>query len=189
MIYEAFPLHLFPANAATIAKAHRLLSTVPRYESYLTDYRKGCDVSCGQCPVCQAVKRLAARKLTDPTSRNWEVWALDDGGDMVDFAGILRLEDVQPGREATAHYFFFDGSLRDKTDLLQAWLSWAFEDHEDWSSLRRVSLELPAHAYATIRHATKRLGFKEEGRKAEALIWRGTWEDAVMLGRTNGDTR
>lgn len=183
MTYEAYPLVLFPSNPATVAKNHLLLSTLIRYESYLTDFMVGCPVLCGTCVLCQEAKRRAASKLFKPDSRNWEVWVTEPD---LDFAGILRLEDVQPGREATAHYFFFDGSLRDKTELLQAWFAWAFDDHEDWSSLRRVTLELPAHAYAMIRHAKRHLGFVEEGRKAEALMWRGSWEDAVMLGRTNG---
>lgn len=197
--YEAYPLVSSNFNEATVYKVHKMISTIIKHESFFTDFTKACDDACGICPQCQATKAIVTQNLADPKSMAWEVWRLDeDSGDLVDFVGILRLSRVNLGCDATAHYFFFDGKLRDKTALLLAWAKWGFSDHPGWPALHRVTIEIPAHAFALARHATKRLGFggpfvyqsgdttlPVEGVKKDAMLWRGTWHDLLIMGKMN----
>lgn len=199
-IYEAFPLQLWNPNPATILKTHRLLTNIIRHENFFTDYTKACDEACGDCSRCRQTKAIVGAKLLQTDSLNWEVWSKNpETGALLDFVGILRLSDVSPGCDATAHYFFFDGKLRDKTTLLEDWAQWAFTERPNWLPLKRVTIEIPSHAFALARHATKHLGFggpfeyrhdnkttiPVEGIRQNAVLWRGNWHDLLILGRLN----
>ena len=200
---EAYPLIASNFNEATVKKVHKLISTVVKHESYLTGYRSGCGSGCGICDDCLEVRRIVTANLTDPKAVAWEVWERDDDtGELLDFVGILRLSQFTIGCDATAQYYFFDGKLRDKTALLKAWVRWLFDDHPEWLGLHRVSVEIPAHAFALARHASKHLGFggpfkyrannvtiPVEGVKRDAILWRGNWHDILLLGKVNDGGR
>lgn len=205
--YEAYPVsfvqmvqkvHFGDIHAdRIIQKWHRLLSTVIRHESFFTDYTKACDEGCGECSRCLTAKQVVTANLIDPKSMHWEVWSKDpEDGSLLDFVGILRLSNISPGCDATAHYFFFDGKLHDKTPLLRAWARWAFTDHENWLALTRVTVEVPAHAFALARHANKKLSFggpfeykhkgskiSVEGVRRNAVLKDGVWQDSLIMGR------
>ena len=130
-----------------------------------------------------------------PDALNWEVWSKDEFGKSLDFVGIIRLEKVLIGCDATAHYFFFDGKLKDKTSLLKAWKNWLFSEHGKWIPLHRITIEVPTHAFALARHAHKHLGFggpydykyrnaklKIEGVRELSVRWRGDWHDTLIMG-------
>ena len=184
-------------NTQIIEKWHRLLSTIIRHESFFTDYTKACDEGCGECSRCLQTKAIVNSNLIDSRSMHWEVWSKDpDSGDLLDFVGILRLSNISPGCDATAHYFFFDGKLRDKTPLLRAWAQWAFNDHTNWSGLKRVTIEVPSHAFALARHANKKLKFggpfeyrfkgskiPVEGVRQKSVLKDGVWQDSLIMGR------
>ena len=204
----AKPYTLVPDSTEPEAAAHAMWknSTVLRrcaaQESLFNDFVRGCGGECeGFCtdrsPQCDVVKRVVTRELTKPDAVVWEVWK--EGSD-VDLVGILRLDRVQLAGDARAHYFFFDGRLVGKTPLLKAWSEWVFSDHPviGWTALSRVTVEVPAHAFALARHAQKRLGFggpynyrsnghrlKVEGARRLAQRWRGEWEDMVVMGLIN----
>jgi len=205
--YEAYPtnfVELFqkvalgdPNQAAIIQKWHRLLSTIIRHESFFTDYTKACDEGCGECSRCLTAKQAVTANLIDPKSLHWEVWSKDvNTQELLDFVGILRLSNVSPGCDATAHYFFFDGKLGDKTTLLRSWARWAFRDHDNWLALQRVTIEVPSHAFALARHANRKLKFggpfeyrskgtrlPVEGVRRKAVLKDGIWQDSLIMGR------
>lgn len=205
--YEAFPVNftqMFQQAALggtilgqTVQKWHRLLSTIIRHESFFTDYTKACDEGCGECSRCLTAKQNVTANLIDPKSLAWEVWSKNpETNEILDFVGILRLSNISPGCDATAHYFFFDGKLHDKTPLLRAWARWAFKDHEHWLGLNRVTVEIPAHAFALARHAHRKLGFGGpfayrhkgskifvEGVRRKAILKDSVWQDALVMGR------
>ena len=209
--YEAYPINyssLFQKAAfgqtpvqTAIEKWHRLLSTVIRHESFFTDYTKACAERCGACSRCQSAKQAVTANLIDSKSMHWEVWSKDpETEDLLDFVGILRLSNISPGCDATAHYFFFDGKLHDKTPLLKAWARWTFDDHEGWLGLERVTVEVPAHAFALARHANKKLLFggpfkytfkgskiSVEGIRRKAVLKDGVWQDSLIMGRLKQD--
>lgn len=207
--YEAYPIdftnlvHKVTGGtdlaATLIQKWHRLLSTIVRHESFFTDYTKACDEGCGECGRCQMTKSIVTANLIDQKSMHWEVWSKNpETGDLLDFVGILRLSNVSPGCDATAHYFFFDGKLQDKTPLLRAWTRWGFEVTDSWPGLKRVTVEIPAHAFALARHAARKLEFggpyeyrvkgvkvAVEGVRQSAVLWKGGWHDMLIMGRLN----
>ena len=175
MSFQALPLNLVNANDAAFRKQQILLGTLTKVESVFSNYSLGPDV-----------QAIVAKAVTTPDNLVWEAWR-EQGTKVVDFVGILRLSKVLPGCDATADYFFFDGKLRDKTDLLERWMQWAFVDHPGWQRLQRLTIEAPVRAHALIRHAKRHLGFQEEGLKRKGVIWRGDFHDLVILGRTNAE--
>lgn len=197
--YEAMPLISSNFNEATVMKVHKLINTIIKHESFFTDFMKACDDDCGICPQCQAAKQIVTANLHDRKSLSWEVWRQDEEtGELLDFVGILRLSNVLAGCDATAHYFFFDGKLHDKTRLLMSWAEWLFENHDSWPGLHRLTVEIPTHAFALARHAAKRLNFggpyeyrldstriPVEGVKKAAVLWKGGWHDLLIMGLIN----
>lgn len=209
--YEAYPFNFntltvqvlqnHPLRDAKIAQFHELLSHIIRHESFFTDYTRACDEGCGECNSCVAAKQSVIANLIDPKTIHWQVWSKNpETSEILDFVGILRLSNISPGCDATAHYFFFDGKLRDKTPLLKAWSRWTFSDHDNWKGLKRVTIEIPAHAFALARHANKKLGFggpfdyrlkgsriRVEGVKRDAVLKDGVWQDSLILGRLHNN--
>lgn len=189
MSFSVQPLHI--TGPEDILKVHAIFMRSIDKDSPLNGYVHGCDRRCGECPQCRRSKERVAGLLTHPASYVHEVW-LSSEGTIVDLAGILVLSKVDPGRDATAVYTFFDGKLRDKTEVLQWWINWAFTS----LALQRLSIEIPSYAFAALRHA-KKLGFggpfrfqefAVEGIKAGALEYGDRQADLILMGMRHGRT-
>ena len=182
--YQAIRMIPNPARSEIIS---HIMRSMLRFETMFTDYQK------------EDETRLAAvaTSLMKPDSLTWEVWRTEDG-QVVDVVGILHLSDIRNGHDAVAHYVFFDGDLRGKTDLIAKVLDWTFTDHKDWPALQRLTIEIPDFAFALARHAQKKLGFggpfkhriggktvQVEGVKRGALHWRGEPRDLLILWKMN----
>ena len=206
MLYEVLPLKLSAERAEIVSS---ILRKIFAHETVFSDYQRGCG-ECGEklleemCSKCQSQMALVAKTLSDSSSRVWEVWKV--GGEVV---GVVFFTDIIAGNDATGHYIFFDERLRDKTKVLAEVMDWAFTDHpnEGWTALRRITIEIPEHASALVRHAHKRLGFggsfrhvlstrvfkgkevkttvRVEGVKKGAVMWRGELRDLLILGLQN----
>lgn len=183
------------AKAHALWKAHYLLGRLAAHKHYFTDYTRGCAGECsGFCinaaPGCQMVKHRVAAALLAKDAIVWEVWRLGEAAKsapQLAFCGILRLSDVEPGCSAKAHYMFFDSKLKEKTPILLAWKDFAFSR----LGLKRVSVEVPANAFALAKHAVKELGFgggyayrglPVEGVLRGAKMLDGKPMDILMLG-------
>jgi len=186
--YIAKPLQLTFNNmnemSAAAWKAQIIVKRCAAHEAFFSDYMRGCDKQCGGLcrslsPSCSLAQKAVVSTLTKPDAMLWEVW--DD--QELDLVGILRLSEVVLGCSAKAHYFFFDGKLRDKTELLLEWKRWVFEE----AGLHRVTIEVPAHAHALARHAERDLGFEMEGTMRKAIKWHGVWHDIYIMGCVNGN--
>jgi len=206
--YLAKPLSLMfstvKEQAEVIYKSSIIIRRCAAHESFFTDYIRGCSGECeGFCKDlsdgCEFAKTAVSAAIMKPDALNWEVWRKDKDGEALDFVGILRLEKVLIGCDATAHYFFFDGKLKDKTSLLKAWKTWLFSEHGKWIPLHRVTIEVPTHAFALARHAHKYLDFsgpydykfhgsklQVEGVRELSVRWRGDWHDTLIMGCING---
>ncbi len=180
MTFSAKPLHI--SSPEDILKVHAIFMRAIDKDSPLNGYVHGCVNRCGECEQCCHSKERVAGLLTHPASYVWEVWQ----DSPVDLIGILVLSKVDLGRDATAVYTFFDGKLRDKTEVLQWWIDWAFNA----LSLQRLSIEIPSYAFAALRHA-KKLGFggpfrfqefAVEGVKAGALEYGDRQADLILMG-------
>lgn len=185
-------------------KANVIIRKCAAHESFFTDYIRGCGGKCsGFCrnldDNCAKAQAAVIRALTAPDVMTWECWSRGDEVDeVVDFIGILRLSHIKLGCDAKAHYYFFDGKLRDKLEILESWNDWVFSDHPGWPAIHRITIEIPEHAFALARHAMK-LGFggdfthrikdfeiNVEGVKQKAILWRGKWWDELIMGKING---
>ena len=184
MSFELRPLRV--QSIEDILKLHAVYQAAIGKDNPLNAYSHGCPEGCGECDLCLASKARIAQLLTHPASYTWEVWANDPHLDLV---GILVLSRVDPGRDATAAYTFFDGKLRDKTEVLQWWINWAFKT----LALQRLSIEIPSYAFAALRHA-KKLGFggpfafqefSIEGIKRSALEYGDRQADLILMGMTS----
>jgi len=159
-----------------------------KFDTVFTDFQKGDDRMWA-----------VAHMLNRPDSYTWEVWRHEDG-ELVDVVGILYLTYVHVGQDAVAHFVFFDKRLHSKTQLILQMLDWVFEDHEGWTALQRVTVEIPDFMFALVRYAQRYLGFSGpfthkiagksasvEGVKKNAILWRGTPRDLLILGKLNGE--
>ncbi len=97
----------------------------------------------------------------------WEVW---QGGTLT---GVILLNRLHFGRDACAHFIFFDHVLRDKQRLCISGLAWAFENLK----LDIIRVEVPTYARALAHWARKRLGFRYEA-EARPLVGSDTRLDA-----------
>ena len=187
--YQAIPFTMSPERDHIL---QRVLNEMVRFETMFTDYQKQDDTR----------RAAIASALTKLDSVTWEVWELENQLP-VDLVGILHLSDIVPGRDAVAHYVFFDGDLRSKTTLLQRVLDWVFDDHPEvgWVGLQRLTLTIPDYAYALARHAQRHLGFggqftyrtggktiKVEGVKEHAIMWRGEPRSLIIMGKTHASS-
>jgi len=192
------------AGAHAIWKSHLLLGKLAAHKHFFTDYTRGCSGECsGFCKDlvsgCKIVKHRVVAALLAGNALVWEVWRQPSGAaGPVDFCGILRLSEVEPGCDGLAHYCFFDKHLGDKTALLQAWKTWAFTEHPGWIPLNRVSIEFPETHYALGKHAMKHLGFggpfeykdlKVEGVKQAAKVLDSKPINMLIMGCLNGIRR
>lgn len=190
--YEAFPFVATPDRADIVS---RIMREIASKETIFTDYYKACEAKCWACDQCLSRLAAAANVLSRPNALVWEIWEVEPFGRPIDVVGILYLTGITYGVDATAHYFFFDGRLLNKTELLKNMLHWGFQDHlPGWKALRRITIEVPIYMYAQARHAYKRLGFggsfsyngiKVEGVKRNAITWRGEDHDILILGLLN----
>lgn len=179
------------AKAHALWKAHLLLGKLAAHKHYFTDYTRGCEGQCkGFCvnltSGCQVVKHRVAAALLAKDALVWEVWR--QPANSVDFLGILRLSEVEPGCSAKAHYMFWDSKpLKGKTPILLAWKDFAFTR----LGLKRVTIEVPATHYTLAKHAVKHLGFggqfeykglPVEGVMRQAKTFDGKDIDILVLG-------
>lgn len=95
------------------------------------------------------------------------VWEVDD-------VGILRLSDISPGLEATAHFTFWDRRLRGRENLVKEMVRYAIEQFK----LHRIIVEVPLYA-KPILYFVERIGFQKEGREREAVMYKGQWYDVI----------
>lgn len=192
-LYSIVPFTPTIARADVVA---RIVRETASFETAHSGYSKACEKvreGC-LCDDCQHCMSAVSATLSAPDARVWEVW--DDS----QVIGIIYLTDILHGYDATAHYVFFDGKLRDKNEIMESMIEWMFEDHieANWLALRRISVAIPSVFFALAQHASKHLGFGGpfsfeargkslpiEGIKKSAILWRNNPCDLLLMGRVN----
>lgn len=191
MTYELLPLVLSPARREIISRIMRKIASV---ETAFTGFGGECEEECisressleEMCAPCRTKMAMVATTLGKSDARAFEVWNEDE------IAGVIYFTGITP-RDATGHYVFFDGRLKDKTDVLEEAINVMFAELE----LSRLTVEIPSAFPALARHAQKRLKFggpfrhetetgdffKVEGVKRKAVSWRGRVTDLMVMGR------
>lgn len=192
-LYHILPFTPTLDRAEVVSRIVRLTAS---FETAHSGYSKACDkvlenCLCDDCTHCMAA---VSATLSAPDARVWEVW------DDEKVIGIVYLTDILHGYDATAHYVFFDGKLRDKTEIILDMIDWLFTEHleANWLALRRLSIAVPTVAFALAQHAFKHLGFggdfryesrgkslPVEGVRRSAIVWRGAPCDLLLMGKVN----
>ena len=127
----------------------------------------------------------------------WEVWR----GEVL--TGVILLNQVTLGRDASAHFVFFDRKLADKRALCTNGLGWAF----DKLGVEVIRTEIPTYARALAHWARRHLGFRWEAegrqlawpddarpltareaelgsRRFRTMLYNGVWQDTLLLSIT-----
>jgi len=93
------------------------------------------------------------------------IWEVDD-------VGILYLTEIRPAYEAQAHFSFWDRKFFGRENLIRKMMRYVFDEF----GFHRIVVEVPLYAKPTL-FAIERIGFVQEGRKREAVKYRGKWFD------------
>lgn len=115
--------------------------------------------------------------LFDPSSIWLEIFREGSGP-----VGVAYLNHIIPRFDALGHFAVWDGVASGREEIFWLIAEWMFSNFE----LRRISCEIPPYQSGVIRF-TKRLGFKQEGVKREAVVHRGRWFPLLLFGMTLED--
>lgn len=100
------------------------------------------------------------------------MWRVDN------FTGVFYLTNIEPGRDATCHFTFFDGSIRGRDELAKTMLSYVFYKYR----FRRLSAEVPLFVVPAAISFIQRVGFRKEGRKRNSTPFGREWYDTLQFG-------
>lgn len=114
------------------------------------------------------------------TNRNtlwFEIW------NEKELVGIISLENIQIV-DAEAHVLFLDRELADKVPVCRATIKWLFQTFP----FQRLTVQIPSVYYAVVR-MVRNLGFKPEGKKRQAVLIGGKWQDVYILGLIRSEVK
>lgn len=100
---------------------------------------------------------------------NGLIWVVDD------FVGMLFMSDITR-REALLHFSFFDGRLR--FDISMEMINYIFDNY----NFDRLNAQIVPFASNRVFNFIESLGFKKEGRKRKAMIYKGEKFDLLLYG-------
>lgn len=93
----------------------------------------------------------------------------------VDDVGLMFLTNLKP-HEALAHFTFWDQRLKGREPLLEAGVRFAFEEF----GFHRIAVEIPLYADKWLFKVIEGIGFIKEGRKREAVPYKGKFFDVNL---------
>lgn len=134
------------------SKEHRILFT----DDLNGDFNKFCSV-------------FMSRDINNNLSSNGLLWVVDD------FVGCLFMSGIG-NREALLHFSFFDGRLR--FDISRKMIDYIFNEY----GLDRLNAEIVPFASQRVFNFIESLGFKREGRKRKAIIYKEEKFDLILYG-------
>lgn len=91
--------------------------------------------------------------------------------------GAVYVDRVIPGFDAQGHFAVWDSVANGRQPIFWGIMEWLMERY----GLRRLSCGVPPYQAGTIRFA-KSLGFKQEGERREAVIYKGRWFPLIEFG-------
>lgn len=104
----------------------------------------------------------------EPHSRGL-IWDVDD-------VGIFFLNNIRPHDSAQAHFVFWDRIYRGREELCREMARYVFDKYK----FRRIYVEWPLYANFSIQFM-ERIGFVNEGRKRDAILYKGEWFDVMIF--------
>jgi RimJ/RimL family protein N-acetyltransferase len=100
------------------------------------------------------------------------MWVIDD------FVGVYYMSNIFPSDDALLHYTFFDRKHHGRYDITVKMLNYVFSRYR----FRRLSVEIPMYATEHSFYFIESLGFRQEGRKRDAIIKDGEQFDVKLFG-------
>lgn len=100
---------------------------------------------------------------------NGLLWVVDD------FVGILFMSNIKK-REASLHFSFFDSRLR--LEISRDMIQYIFENYD----FDRLNAEIVPFASPRVFNFIEELGFKREGKKRKAMLYKGEKFDLILYG-------
>ena len=103
-----------------------------------------------------------------------------------ELVGIVTLERMHQIVDADAHVLFLEShpTLTDKIPVCKAIIAWIFASFP----LQRLTVEVPSVYRATGRFV-KKLGFRQEGKKRQAILIDRHWIDVYIFGLTRAEAQ
>lgn len=98
--------------------------------------------------------------------------------------GVAYISRVIPMFDADVHLAIWDGVASGRQPIAWELMDHTFEEFR----LQRLSAAIPIYQSGTIRFV-KKLGFKEEGQKREAVVRKGEWYPQVLFGITRAEMK
>lgn len=96
--------------------------------------------------------------------------------------GAIYLENIIHHFDLVGHFAVWDSIASGREEIFWGTIDWAFKRYD----VRRISCEIPPYQKGTMRFV-ERLGFAEEGEKAEAIVHKGKWMSLMLYGMTVGE--
>jgi RimJ/RimL family protein N-acetyltransferase len=105
------------------------------------------------------------------------VWATGLFWIVDDFVGIYYMTNIRQ-HDAEVHYTFFDRRHLGREELTKQMLKFVFKKFGFW----RLTTEIPYYASKHTFNFVFRLGFKREGRRRKAVMYKDELFDTMLLG-------
>ena len=119
------------------------------------------------------------RYVAHPTTMWLEIWEEMRPREQPEFIGLFMCENLHQIVDIDAHVLFFDRDVSGRTSVCKAIAAWLF----DTLPIQRITVQPSQLAHAAIR-LVRNIGFKQEGKKREALLLGGRWVDVYIFGLT-----
>jgi len=108
-----------------------------------------------------------------------EIWEEKRPNAPPELIGIFMCEGLHRVVDIDAHILFFDRDVAGRVSVCKAITAWLFAT----LPIQRITVEPSQLAYAAIR-LVRNIGFKQEGKKRQALLLGGRWVDVYIFGLT-----
>lgn len=119
------------------------------------------------------------RYVGHPDTLWLEIWEEKRPKQQGELIGLFMCENLHRIVDIDAHILFFDRDVAGRTAVCKAIAAWLFQTFP----IQRITVEPSQLAYAAIR-LVRNMGFKQEGKKRQALLLGGKWVDAYIFGLT-----
>lgn len=114
------------------------------------------------------ISQFLSQDESGNVTSNGLIWQVDD-------VGIFYLTDIRPGYEALAHFNFWDQKFNGRRELCREMLKYIFTRF----GFHRIVTEVAMYATKSLS-AVEWIGFTKEGRKREAVKYKGEWWDVAL---------
>lgn len=104
-------------------------------------------------------------------------WYVDD------FVGVFYMTNIVPGFDAKVHFTFFDGRFSGRLELTKQMIEYVFKRYQ----FIRLSAEIPAYVNEKVVNFIEFVGFSYEGRKRDAVEYKGDMFDVKLFGILKGE--